>query len=72
MRHPQAQAVLGPHPEGARLCRTFGQIRVEGGRGEGHQASTCASRMATPMSPSILSLPDMKALVGFRSPSKIS
>src|SRR5690606_32747321 len=62
-------AVPGHGPEGFRTRRGLGN-RGEEGRGRRHQRRE-ASFIARPMSPSILSWPDMKAVVGSRSPSRI-
>ena len=80
LRRPKADAqahpVLGVQPVGTAVPGAIGDILeerrgLEMRRRQAH-ASRLPSFMATPMSPSTRSLPDMKAEVGLRSPSRIA
>ena len=72
VRQPQPRAVAGLDPPGLpafrRAAGREGRGRQRGG-GKCHQPRTEASFIAADIEPSILSLPDMKAIVGFTSPS---
>ena len=74
----QPGAIGRLRPDGAPALGPFGHIGKKRGVGKGfgharpRQLSAEPSFIAVPMSPSSLSLPDIKAAVGFRSPDRIS
>ena len=71
MADPDPLAIGCLDPMGGPACGAGTEIRKKWGRIEFHQPRTEASFIAIPISPSTLSLPVMKADVGFVSPSRI-